>query len=90
MQWDLTDLGLPRTVRDAVDILLQDLGEDTLTEIRSTDYENLIDFHFSLGTLIRRVFMLHENPALMEDTGMSNPDDASLKIIEALWRRMRH
>jgi hypothetical protein len=90
MEWNLTDLGLPRNVRDAVDILLPDLGEDTLTEIRSTDYENLIDFHFSLGTLIRRVFMLHENPALMEDTGMSNPDDASLKIIEALWRRMRH
>jgi hypothetical protein len=57
MEWDLTDLSLPRTVRDAVDILLQDRGEDTLTEIRSTDYENLIDFHFSLGAMIRRVFM---------------------------------
>lgn len=39
MEWDLTDLDLPRTVKDAVDILLKDLGEDTLAEIRSTDYE---------------------------------------------------
>ena len=28
MQWDLTDLDLPRTVRDAVDILLRDLSEE--------------------------------------------------------------
>ena len=90
MEWDLTDLDLPRTVKDAVDILLKDLGEDTLAEIRSTDYENLIDFHFSLGTMIRRVYMLHENSGLLEHSGMSNPDDASLKIIQSLWRRMRH
>ena len=52
MQWDLTDLGLPRTVRDAVDILLQDLGEDTLTEIRSTDYGNQRAFYLPHDTSI--------------------------------------
>jgi hypothetical protein len=69
---------------------MQDLGEDTLAEIRATDYDDLINFHFSLGIVIRRIFMLQENLPLMEDSGASNPDDASLKIIQALWRRMRH
>jgi hypothetical protein len=90
MEWDLTDLDLPRTVKDAVDSLLKDLGEENLALIRTTEYDDLIDHHFGLGLLIRSLFVLHDNPALVQDTGTTNADDASLKILQALWRRMRH
>ena len=90
MEWDLTDPALPHTVTAAVDSLLHDLGEENLALIRTTEYDDLIDHHFGLGLLIRSLFVLHDNPALVQDTGASNPDDASLKILQALWRRMRH
>jgi hypothetical protein len=90
MEWDLTEPELPNTVASAVDILLKDLGEENLALIRTTEYDDLIDHHFGMGLLIRSLFVLHDNPGLVQDTGTTNADDASLKILQALWRRMRH
>jgi hypothetical protein len=51
MEWDLTDLDLPRTFRASVDSLLHHLGEENLALIRITEYDDLIDHHFGLGLL---------------------------------------
>jgi hypothetical protein len=90
MEWDLTEPELPHTVASAVDSLLKDLGEENLALIRTTEYDDLLDHHFGMGLLIRSLFVMHDNPGLVQDTGTINADDASLKILQALWRRMRH
>jgi hypothetical protein len=90
MNWDLTDRPLPLTVAAAVDMLLNNLGDEHLAVIRATDYDDLIDHHFGAGLLIRNLLALHENGVLLEDTGASNADDAALRVLQALWRRLRH
>lgn len=90
MEIDLTDLPRPATVREAVDILLQDLGPENLDELRATAEDDLIFHLMGLGRFIRNVFGLHgENPALLASTGAAHPDDASMVIIESLWQRLR-
>jgi hypothetical protein len=43
-----------------------------------------------IGRFIRNLFGLHgENQALITSTGATNADDASMVIVEALWRRLR-
>jgi hypothetical protein len=90
MEIDLTDLPRPTTVRDAVEILLEDLGSDTLTELRDTVEDDLIIHHMGVGRFIRNLFGLHgDNQELLSNTGASNADDASMVIVEELWRRLR-
>ena len=80
----------PLTVPNAIDMLLKDLEDDDLAVIRATAYDDLIEHHFGLGLMIRNLFHLHDNPALVEATGTGNADDASLYLLQALWRRLRH
>ena len=87
MEWNMTDSTLPSTVSEAKDILLKNLDEAQLAAIRANDLADLIDHHFGIGGLIRNLFALHENPALLADAGKSHPDDASLVILQALWRQ---
>ena len=80
----------PLTVPNAVDTLIKELEDDVLAVIRATAYDDLIDHHFGLGLVIRNRCHLHDNPTLVEATGASNADDASLHLLQALWRRLRH
>jgi hypothetical protein len=51
---------------------------------------DLPSLHFGLGAWVRNELGLWQgNQALLEATGKSDPDDAALAIIEALWRRLR-
>jgi hypothetical protein len=87
---DLTELSNPKTVGEAVAILMHDLSSETLAELRQTPEDELIDHHLGLGRFIRNVFGLHGgNLDLLQDSGTLNPDDASLAIIRALWHRLR-
>ena len=90
MEIDLNDLPRPATVREAVDILLEDLGPESLDELRTAAEGDLLLHMMGIGRFIRNVFGLHgENPALLSNTGAANPDDASMVILESLWRRLR-
>ena len=80
----------PLTVPDAIDMLLKDLEDHDLAVIRATAYDDLIEHHFGLGLMIRNHCHLHDNPALVEATGAGNADDASLYLLQTLWRRLRH
>ena len=80
----------PLTVPNAIDMLMKDLEDDDLAVIRATAYDDLIEHHFGLGLMIRNRCHLHDNPALVEATGAGNADDASLYLLQALWRRLRH
>jgi hypothetical protein len=90
MEQALTDPTLPLTVRDAVDMLLAELADEELAAIRSTPHEDLILHHFGIGLLIRQSLVMHDNAALLADSGTTNPDDASMALVHALWRRLRH
>jgi hypothetical protein len=80
----------PSTVPSAIDWLLKDLDDDELATLRATAYDDLVDHYFGLGLVIRNRCQLHDNPSLIEATGTTNADDASLRLLQALWRRICH
>ena len=87
---EMGDSPWPLTVPNAVDSLLQSMSDEHLAMIRTTAYDDLIDHHFGVGLVIRNRCHLHDNPTLVEATGVSMVDNASLRLLQALWRRLRH
>ena len=83
---------IPRTVQEAVDHMSAALGPDEKELIRTAGKADLGQFHFGLGTGIREVLHLwHGNKDLLKSCGSESmhPDDASMVIVEALWRRLQ-
>ena len=87
---------LPKTVEQAVDILLSDLLLQEKTAIANMQRDNLTDLHFSLGRFIRNEFnLLADNEKLMDSCRLLSgkqdlhPDDASSVIIESLWETLQ-
>lgn len=97
-------LEYPRTVRAAVSALVALLDEDQKAIIAASAKEDLLDLHFSLGEYIRNTFGLWgANQELLEDCAKErakqqcgsdspspaiHPDDASVFLLENLWRRL--
>ena len=88
-------MGLAKTVREAVDILISVMSLKDRTRIASMDEGDLIDLHFSLGAYVRNEFGLWSgNEDLLNDcrqmSGITfmNPDDAAAFIIGELWNRL--
>jgi len=81
----------PKTVDEAVDRLMTVLDDEHKLIVASMQEDELIDLHFSLGTDIRNSFGLHnENSPLLKSLGLFvHPDDASMVIINALWKKLR-
>jgi len=93
----------PKTVDEAVDILLEELEEEVLNQVR--DATSLIEFHFGLGMYIRNRFVygseykdeLIKDAFSRNDFSDDNPerrfiihiDDVSGLIIEELQKRLR-
>ena len=89
-------MGLAKTVSEAVELLLSQLPLKDRTEIASMDEEDLVDLHFSLGAYIRNEFGLwFGNRQLLDDCRTVSmdqylhPDQASSVIIRELWKRLR-
>jgi hypothetical protein len=88
-------MGLAKTVSEAVDVLISVMSLKDRTRIASTDEGDLIDLHFSLGSYIRNEFGLWSgNEDLLNDcrqmSGITfmHPDDAAAFIIGELWERL--
>ena len=80
----------PQTLAQAVDFLCSLLSPVELEWIRSTPEEDLILLHFGLSTTLRNTLDLwHNNEALRRDAGRVHPDDVSLGIVEALWKKLQ-
>lgn len=85
MQW-------PETVDEAVDLLLDQLPEGAKAEIAAMSKDDLIGLHMDIGTWIRNnlgLWVGNNAPALLQATQKQHPDDASIAIIEALWKRLQ-
>jgi hypothetical protein len=79
----------PKTVKEAVGQILSSMSDKEKTDLRNTKSEDLDLFHHGWGTDIRNGLGLWEgNEELMRDTKEFYPDDASIVIIEAVWKEL--
>ena len=78
----------PVTVEDTVRDLLPRLSRFEKLKLMSTKKEDLISLHHGFGTLIRNRYGLWRgnDKLILSACGFRcHPDDASMKIIEAVW-----
>jgi len=81
----------PKTVNDAVDLLMRILTDEQKDEIRALKEDDLIDLHFGLGLAIRNAFGLHDlDSKLLADCGTKHPDDGAGIVVNELWKRLKH
>ncbi len=92
----------PTTVDEAVNLLVSTLSADEKDTFRTTPHSDLILHHFGLGQYIRNTFGLWQgnddllrschpevtDPYLLEII-KQDPDGASTRIIDTLWRRLQ-
>jgi len=79
----------PTTVKDAAERVAEQLDADSKERLQSTKKEDLISYHFGLGTGIRNDFGLWRgNGELLKSCGdgeFVHPDSCSMIIIKAVW-----
>lgn len=80
----------PKTVDEAVTRLISVLDNEHKLAIATMQESDLINLHFSLGIEIRNAFELHDqNSPLLKSLGyFVHPDDVSMVIINALWKKL--
>ena len=80
----------PATIDEAVRVVIASLSDEVKAAIAAMAESELIGLHFGLGAWIRNNLGLWKgNRALLESTGEADADDASMVIVEAVWRRVR-
>lgn len=83
--------GWPKTIDEAVDSIVSRMDEESKRSLRMMREQDLIQYHFGWGMAIRCDFGLWcGNAGLLEDAGTDEPDEASMAIIAAVWKRLRH
>ena len=87
---------LPKTVNQAVDILMSKMALKDKVIIANMTYGELVDLNSNLGAYIKNIFRLWSgNDELMESCRFVtknkklNEDGACFAIIETLWKRLR-
>ena len=84
----------PGTVDEAAGVVLATLSNEEKNQIAGMAEGDLIELHFGLGMWIRNNLGLWQgNQTLMESIRQHSPDihpdDVSMVIIEAVWKRLR-
>jgi len=81
----------PKTVKEAVAQILSKMSAKDKEIVKNTKKKDLIKFHHGWGTGIRNDMGLWQgNHDLMKDTKAIHPDDASMVIIEAVWKELQN
>jgi hypothetical protein len=87
----------PKTIEDALKILLSILDDDTRAMFGGRSEHEIKHYHCTAGVLIRKQFKLSEgNDELIEScrnySGRYDLDGkgASIVILEELWKILRH
>ena len=96
MNTDDEKVQYPKSVEEAVDILIDKLSIREKYQIAKMTQDDLAGLHFSLGLGIRNEFGLWAgNKDLLESCTslvgqeIIHPDDASALIIKELWKKLR-
>lgn len=80
----------PRTVDEAADLIISSMAGDEKQEMQCMAEEDLIFLHLGFGETIRNQCGLWVgNKELLNACGTMHPDDATMVIVEALWRRLQ-
>lgn len=80
----------PTTLEAATADIIGGMSEADKKTVRETKKGDLILFHHGWGTGIRNSFGLWQgNKALLKACGGGHPDDASMVIIESVWKTLR-
>ena len=84
----------PKSIQEAVDVLLPELPEKDKEAIRNMAEEQLSTLHIYLGNHIRNSFGLWGTNedllrACCHDTSLRSADGASMVIIKALWWKLQ-
>ena len=99
----MTDISIwPKTINEAVELMIDTMSEVDKSEVLNTKKENLSRFHYTLGMLICGWFGLYNgNKTLLEACALTrekelerllflnDPEEAAAIIIEALWQRLQ-
>ncbi len=89
---------IPRSVNEAVDILIKELPRYMLFMLKGMDKHHLAELHLGsqqtgmprLGISIRNNFDLWKhNQELKEDCSSEHPDEVSIIIIDALHSKVK-
>ena len=81
---------LPKTVEEAVRLLLGLVPQSEQARISALHDDDLINLHFGLGMWIRdNLGIWQGNAALLDATGESDADNASDVILRAFWLALR-
>jgi len=87
---DEEDKYWPKSLAEAVDHLVTSLDAVSKKKVRECTGSDLIQFHHGWGTGIRNSFGLWAgNNELLSSCACIHPDDASMVIIEGVWRRLQ-
>jgi hypothetical protein len=80
----------PRTLQEAANICLLTLTPEEKELVRYTLEDKLIWFDLQWALNMRNEFgMWQGNTALIESCGASDPDCASMAIVEAVWKELQ-
>ena len=81
----------PKTVAEAVQILLTKLPKEYLDHMAVASEDALAEYHLTLGMTIRNDFGLWgENADLIDSVGYGmQADDLAAVIIQALWEELQ-
>lgn len=81
---------MPKTVNEAVTILLSEMSGREKLILLNIKREDLILSHLTWGEKIRNRFGLwSDNDGLIKDAKVSHPDSVSMKIMEAVWEALQ-
>jgi hypothetical protein len=85
---------LPKTMDEAIEMLLSTLSEKELQDIKNTPENELYILHFTLGGYIRnKLGLWGKNRELARSISnldfLIDPDGISMTIIEELWKRLQ-
>lgn len=82
----------PTTVEGVVRDLMARMPAEDKERVKTTKKNDLIQFHHGAGTWIRNYYGLwggNEKLMLSACGAPCHPDDASMKIIEAIWQELQ-
>jgi len=84
---------LPKTLDEAISMIIADMSTEDKDVIKETNRSDLVRFHHGWGTGIRNSFSLwggNNELILSICSSLCHPDDASMKIIEAVWDKLHN
>jgi hypothetical protein len=79
----------PRTLEEAIKICLLTMTTSEKKALKNTPSGNLIMAHFGWAVNLRNEFgMWQGNRELIESCGATDPDGASMVVVEAVWKEL--